>query len=63
MNENTISLKPAFNFSFNHRIIKNGVSVGCFDGEINSSGELISRGRQQIVLVTETNKIILQNSG
>lgn len=63
MNENIISLKAAFSFSFSHRIVRNGVSVGCFDGEVNSFGELTKRGCQQIVVATETNKVILQNSG
>lgn len=47
------SLKPAFGFSFPHRLLKNGAGSGVFE----------ESGRLQMVVGTETGKICLQGSG
>jgi len=46
-------LKAAFSFGFNNRLVRNGGSVGVFD----------ESGRQQIVVATDSNKILLQSAG
>ncbi|KAH7724118.1 bardet-Biedl syndrome 2 protein [Aphelenchoides avenae] len=45
-------LKAAFSFGFNHRIVPNGASAGVFDESY----------REQVVVATTTNKIVLQNA-
>lgn len=47
-------LKSAFSFGFNHRIVNNGAQAGIFQSESE---------KQEIVIATDTNKIVLQNSG
>jgi Bardet-Biedl syndrome 2 protein len=45
-------LKGAFSFGFNHRIVHNGATTGIFD----------EKRREQLVVATTTNKIVLQNA-
>lgn len=49
-------LKAAFSFGFNHRIVNNGALAGIFEGESENQ-------KQEIIIATDTNKIVIQNSG
>ena len=47
------SFKPVFNFGFSQHILPNCASFGIFD----------ESRRVQLVVATNTNKVVLQNSG